>query len=255
MHNAQMLKSCCGSQIVEVDNAEVPSDDVPEKILFAGPKELCELNVQRVTAEGELADGPFEIAASGSTSSAETPAGPSSEEKERMTRLISIEERVAHSTETVGRIHRLVANNEQRLIRLERMLTGIDQRLPAVQGDLEFRYATAESVASLRKTHMNPLNFARHLETEVFKDCADELGQRLDERHSRERVNFIRECVYKFYNVPAVLRDDMWRGVKAALNARARKVRKNKNDRTPLVSREEEPGPSEESNDAFEFHE
>ncbi|WKY16038.1 hypothetical protein Q1695_001038 [Nippostrongylus brasiliensis] len=101
-----------------------------------------------------------------------------------------------------------VANIELRLIRLERTLNGIDKNMPAVQGDLEFRYTTAENAR------------------------ADELGHRLDERHSRERVTFIRECLYEFY-VPAVLRDEMWRGVKTALNTRARMVCENQNDRAP----------------------
>ncbi|VDL66494.1 unnamed protein product [Nippostrongylus brasiliensis] len=92
------------------------------KILFAGPKELCELKVLQVTGEGELADGPFEIAASGSTSAAATPVGPNSEERERMRRLISIEEHIESNTETVGRIHRTVTNIEPRVIRLEKTL-------------------------------------------------------------------------------------------------------------------------------------
>ncbi|VDL87093.1 unnamed protein product [Nippostrongylus brasiliensis] len=105
------------------------------KILFIGPKELCELKVPQVTAEGELTDGPFEMAAIGDSTATEvTPVVSNSEERERIQRMINIEERTASTNEMMSRMHRMLFNIDQRLSRVGKTVNGIDQKLPAPQG-------------------------------------------------------------------------------------------------------------------------
>ncbi|VDL72512.1 unnamed protein product [Nippostrongylus brasiliensis] len=153
------------------------------KILFIGPKELCELKVPQVTAEGELVDGPFEIAAvRDPTSSEVTSVNRNLEEMEIEQRMINIEERSASTNEMLSRIERMLLNFDQRMSDIERTVNRIDQKLPAAQGQMQLRYRNAA-------------------------------------------------------------------------NTRARKVRKDMGDKTPLLLIEDEPVTDGAFNDAFDFYE
>ncbi|KAL6734388.1 hypothetical protein Aduo_004932 [Ancylostoma duodenale] len=44
---------------------------------------------------------------------------------------------------------------------------------------------------------------------------------------SVEKVDFIEQCIYKYYQVEVESRASVWRSAKTALNARARRVRRN----------------------------
>ncbi|WKY06168.1 hypothetical protein Q1695_006404 [Nippostrongylus brasiliensis] len=236
------------------EEAEEPLQDV----LYAGPKELCELKVGQVTAEGDLVNQEFELASlGGSGSSGANPPPPSSEERERVQRWATMEEHCATSADLHRADHRLLLSMDQLLRQMAKTLNEIKQGLPATQGQLEYRFASAAKVATLRKANDNPVKFVRALEKEVFEDSVEELEQRVDERQSIDRVHFLQECLYKFFDVHQALRDALWKKVKSSLNAKARKVRMHNRDREPLAVNENEPLPTSSGvwNDVFEFDE
>ncbi|WKX89113.1 hypothetical protein Q1695_008623 [Nippostrongylus brasiliensis] len=167
--------------------------------------------------------------------------------------MLNIEERTALTEEMLARIYRMLPNFDQRLSRIERTVNAIDQKLSAPQGPLEFRYCNAAKIADLRVAHENSVNFARALELELFKDSAAELGQKVSDRHSIDRVNLLKECRHRFYYVPIALRDELWQRIKASLITRLRKVRKDLKDKAPLLVIEDGPGTSGTFNDAFDF--
>ncbi|PIO57413.1 hypothetical protein TELCIR_21178 [Teladorsagia circumcincta] len=69
--------------------------------------------------------------------------------------------------------------------------------------------------------------FVLLLEDEVFKNNRPYMNQLVDSRlYSQEHVNFIRECVFKHYEVPECLREFMWQALKECLNKRVREKQK-----------------------------
>ncbi|VDL78777.1 unnamed protein product [Nippostrongylus brasiliensis] len=169
--------------------------------------------------------------------------------------MLNIEERTALTEEMLARIYRMLLNFDQRLSRIERTVNAIDQKLSAPQGPLEFRYCSAAKIADLtiRMAHENSVNFARALELEIFKDSDAQLGEKVSDRHSIDRVNLLKECRHRFYYVPIALRDEFWKKIKASLITRLRKVRKDLKDKAPLLAIEDGPGTSGTFNDAFDF--
>ncbi|VDL65949.1 unnamed protein product [Nippostrongylus brasiliensis] len=195
-------------------------------VLYVGPKEICEMKIQRVTADGELADVLLDL----------TPG----------TELLKgIEETLASLLDLVKRRIRTTDRDELRFQRIENMVVEIRERLLAQDGRLEFHYATAAKVTELRTAIEEPIKFMRLLEKEVFKDSRDKLLQTIDERKSVDRIKFLQASLYKFYNVPHTLRDALWRRVKSSLNSKARKRRRDQRNQVGQREADEKTDPVE----------
>ncbi|VDP09834.1 unnamed protein product [Heligmosomoides polygyrus] len=96
---------------------------------------------------------------------------------------------------------------------------------------IEYTFATAELVAALRKANSDPKKFIRCLVEEVFKDEPHIMGLAVDQRiESVDKINFLRKCFLKFFDVPTNLHEDMRKRAKASLNSRARRASKVQRD-------------------------
>ncbi|WKX94620.1 hypothetical protein Q1695_011695 [Nippostrongylus brasiliensis] len=182
-----------------------PYSSATPTVLYVGPKEICEMKIQRVTADG-------------------------------------IEETLASLLDLVKRRIRTTDRDELRFQRIE---VEIRERLLAQDGRLEFHYATAAKVTELRTAIEEPIKFMRLLEKEVFKDSRDKLLQTIDERKSVDRIKFLQASLYKFYNVPHTLRDALWRRVKSSLNSKARKRRRDQRNQVGQREADEKTDPVE----------
>ncbi|VDO89504.1 unnamed protein product [Heligmosomoides polygyrus] len=93
-----------GTEVGAVTKARWNGRMYKAKVLYIGPKELCEVKAPNVTEEGELVDTPFDVSRSSllldEESSSNTRLNTSMEEeqmrfnKEGVTRLIKVEESV-----------------------------------------------------------------------------------------------------------------------------------------------------------------
>ncbi|WKY05424.1 hypothetical protein Q1695_005994 [Nippostrongylus brasiliensis] len=205
------------------------------KILHVGPRELCESKVGLVTAElGELTDEPFDIVpfedSVTNEHTAVRPETPTAAEGESVLQLRTIQENLATAVERLDKSLKNDKKEELRAERIEKMLAEVLNRLPAPsQGQIDFRFASAGTVANLRKANEKSMKFVRLLDDEVFRDRKHEKQLKVDER-SVDRINFIKECLFKIYDVPVMHREDLWKRAKSTLNEKARRLRKTLRD-------------------------
>ncbi|EYB94513.1 hypothetical protein Y032_0170g239 [Ancylostoma ceylanicum] len=81
-----------------------------------------------------------------------------------------------------------------------------------------------ETLVSLKHNNIN--KFALALEKEVYKEDPADLLLLVDERkHSWKKVEFIRECVFTYFNISPELEASVWTAVKNTLNGKSRKAR------------------------------
>ncbi|WKY16821.1 hypothetical protein Q1695_001437 [Nippostrongylus brasiliensis] len=218
------------------------------KILYVGPRELCESKVGLVTADGELTDEPFDIVpfedSVTNEHTAVRPETPTAAERESVLQLRTIQENLATAVELLNKSLKNDKKEELRAERIEKMLAEVLNRLPApsqgcniliissrknVSRPDRLRFASAGTVANLRKANEKSMKFVRLLDDKVFRDRKHEQQLKVDER-SVDRVNFIKECLFKFYDVPVVHREDLWKRAKSTLNEKARRLRKTLRD-------------------------
>ncbi|KAL6724176.1 hypothetical protein Aduo_019088 [Ancylostoma duodenale] len=95
-----------------------------------------------------------------------------------------------------------------------------------------YSYATAKTVAELRQLRgLNVSHFVLALEVEVYNDDTTELELLVDNRiRTKDRVLFIQQCLFKYYDIPEHLREGAWRKAKESLNSRVRHLRKTIRD-------------------------
>ncbi|PIO70627.1 hypothetical protein TELCIR_07512 [Teladorsagia circumcincta] len=114
--------------------------------------------------------------------------------------------------------------------RLEEMMKELLKRCPAKtsQGSIDYTYVSETDVARLRELKGQNLNaFALALEKMVYQDDPAELEIAVDKRiRSLDRLVFIQQCVFKYYDVPENVQKDVWALVKDSLNSRVRRLRK-----------------------------
>lgn len=228
------------------------------KVLFTGPMEICEMKMTHVTAGGELIEDVFDIATVDEVpDTVQRDPSSSPTEREIVRRLTAVEERLACVADLLMRLERKIVLGEDQRNRMEGMLRQTVRRLPApVEADgIEYTFATAELVAALRKANSDPKKFIRCLEEEVFKDEPHIMDIAVDQRHdSVDKMDFLRKCLFKFFDVPTNLREDMWKRAKASLNSRARRARKAQRD-VGEGGQERSSGSGGTSNDAFDWDE
>ncbi|KHJ88493.1 hypothetical protein OESDEN_11711 [Oesophagostomum dentatum] len=109
------------------------------------------------------------------------------------------------------------------------MLGEVLKRIPPPQqsGEIEFNFVRQEEVDRIRKQKGSNKNlFALALEQKVYADLQSDLLLPVDERTSTDRVQFIKDCVFKYYQVPQNHQLDVWRSVRESLNSRTRRERK-----------------------------
>ncbi|CAJ0589008.1 unnamed protein product [Cylicocyclus nassatus] len=209
----------------------------PAKILCVGEKEHCERKLQYVTTEGVLTNPSFRTA-EGSLGSELTREARS--EKDLLNKLSSLLEDV------ITRLTRLESEMATKALQIEaaqwqqrywsavgelrdtsnELLRRVPRRGPAEEAFL-FDFAPQSFLEGLRKLHPGNINkFALDLEKKVYEDDTGELALPVEKRvKSANRVEFIKECVYKYYLVPVEARQNVWRAVRAALNSRVRRLR------------------------------
>ncbi|KAK5967600.1 hypothetical protein GCK32_005967, partial [Trichostrongylus colubriformis] len=97
-----------------------------------------------------------------------------------------------------------------------------------ISDPINYIYVSAAEVADLREAKGSNRNqFALALEKMAYRDDPRELQTIVDERiHSKDRVRFIKQCVFKYYEVPEHLQDSVWKSIKEALNSRVRRLRR-----------------------------
>ncbi|VDO91385.1 unnamed protein product [Heligmosomoides polygyrus] len=225
------------------------------KVLYIGPKELCEVKAPNVTEEGELVDTPFDVSRSSllldEEPSSNTHLNTSMEEeqmrfnKDCVNRLIKVEESVGLLKDLVVQMNTCTISSTQRLERVEMVCKEILRRNPGkpTQGSIDYSYASARAVAEIRELKPNRNALALALEKLVYEDESEELSIAVDSRvRTRDRVLFIQQCVFKYFEVPEHLLEDVWKNVKDALNSRVRRSRKaakaNRIPRNPEVDEE-----------------
>ncbi|EYB89877.1 hypothetical protein Y032_0227g2837 [Ancylostoma ceylanicum] len=226
------------------------------KILFIGSRDMCESKSSLVTTDGQLVEEElsFEITSSGSDMSEdedETPPTPPAD-RELITRLIKLDELLSVQREEVTTIKNNVATMFQKIDRIGQEMRELLRRVPATraQAGLVYTYATPETVSYIREMKGPSMShFALALEKEVYKDETTELDIPIDYRvRTKDRVTFIQQCLYKYYDVPEHMRESAWKRVKLSLNGRVRRLRKHIRD-----SREQRVHGSEENlNDDYE---
>ncbi|KAK5975267.1 hypothetical protein GCK32_013061 [Trichostrongylus colubriformis] len=225
------------------------------KILFVGAKELCEMKANSISADGELIEDIFDVSnapqTSGSLGSDSSEGGPSAVEREQMMRQIRMEEDIKFIKDMLIQMNATLSSNSERIGRLEQVAMELLRRNPTKPGlnTIDYIYASANEVAELRETKgTNRNQFALALEKLVYKDDPRELELVVDERmRSKDRVRFIRQ----YYDVPEHLQDNVWKGIKEALNGRVRRLRKALRDGQSGPHRAVE---NEAGGDPFTFH-
>ncbi|VDM84532.1 unnamed protein product, partial [Strongylus vulgaris] len=86
------------------------------------------------------------------------------------------------------------------------------------RGEIKYIYATAKTVAEIRQLKgLNMCHFALALESEAYKDETSELEMLV--------------CLFKFYEIPAHLREGTWKKARESLNSRVRRLRKTIRDK------------------------
>ncbi|KAL6740956.1 hypothetical protein Aduo_014259 [Ancylostoma duodenale] len=81
-------------------------------------------------------------------------------------------------------------------------------------------------------------HFVLALEMEAYQDDPFELELLVDNRiRTKDRVLFIQQCLYKYYEIPSHLREGTWRKAKESLNGRVRRLRKTLRDQELARSR------------------
>ncbi|WKX97021.1 hypothetical protein Q1695_013010 [Nippostrongylus brasiliensis] len=105
------------------------------KILYVGPRELCESKVGLVTADGELTDEPFDIVpfedSVTNEHTAVRPETPTAAERESVLQLRTIQEKLATAVELLNKSLKNDKKEELRAERIEKMLAEVLNRLPA----------------------------------------------------------------------------------------------------------------------------
>ncbi|PIO66897.1 hypothetical protein TELCIR_11374 [Teladorsagia circumcincta] len=98
--------------------------------------------------------------------------------------------------------------------RLEEMMKELLKRCPAKtsQGSIDYTYVSEKEVATLRELKGQNFNaFALALEKMVYQDDPADLEIAVDKRiRSLDRLVFIQQCVFKYYDVPENVQKDVW---------------------------------------------
>ncbi|WKY09985.1 hypothetical protein Q1695_002380 [Nippostrongylus brasiliensis] len=205
------------------------------KLLFIGPKVLCETKISKVSRSGELLEEEFDMDCNSTNIGTTECVTPASDllRSEILEKLQELEGKILSSGDFLADLIRECIKDGSRDERQDRVNAELLRRIPAPHGEkgsLVYTYATAETVSALRSAHKDSMKFVRMLETEVFKDEPSELVHKVDDRKSIDRMNFLQECLYKYFNVPLGLRAEVWGRAKASLNSKARRLRKSLRD-------------------------
>ncbi|KAK6037812.1 hypothetical protein COOONC_24681 [Cooperia oncophora] len=188
------------------------------KVLFVGPKELCEMKTSSVSTDGELVEDVFDVscALADQVSASQTDTAgerSSAREREEMMRSIRMEEDISLIKNMLIQINATLAAHSQRMDILEQI------------GNIVYAYASPKTVAELRELKgQNKNQFS-------IRTILTELERLVDERvATKDRVVFIQQCLCKYYDIPENAREDVWRKAKDALNSRVRRLRKAMRD-------------------------
>ncbi|KHJ84367.1 hypothetical protein OESDEN_15920 [Oesophagostomum dentatum] len=223
------------------------------KIVFAGSKNACEAAIKNVTEEGDMNDTFFLAGDSATVLDANVDNNQRqdyAETKAAIQEVLTQLGLLSRNTTAMLREHRIAV--EAKLIRLETRLCKIEGMLEekntTPSGEINFKYVSRERFESLLALKCGKMRkFALALEKDVFGDDSSELSLKIEDRkNSGEKINFMREVIFKYFNVSSDSEDSVWQTVKNALNGRARTVRRNMpagcDDNRPALT----PPPSEE---------
>ncbi|KAL6723949.1 hypothetical protein Aduo_018891 [Ancylostoma duodenale] len=182
-----------------------------------------------VTDEGDLRENFFLAGDSGTPQYAHTSGDndqPDSTTNNLMKELLAQVVQLNKTTATMLRDQRITM--ETSLARLERRLCRVEGLLKEKNRELNFKNVSQERVESLLALKCGKLSkFALALEKEVFADDTSELHLKIEDRkNAAGRINFIREVIFKYFNVSTDSEDSVWQTVKNALNGKARAQRR-----------------------------
>ncbi|EYC19922.1 hypothetical protein Y032_0023g782 [Ancylostoma ceylanicum] len=227
------------------------------KILVIGTREFCEAEIGNVTAEGELEQPPFTVCEGTGIESSRSPSPLSTTSVGTASVDTAFTQKVCKLLDEliarVGQIERRMATKELQLeqqVDSQRLTGGVNElrvigrellkRIPQSvnRGDeIQYTYASKEFVEALRSHRVGNISqFALDLEKEVYKGDTTDLFLQVEKRMgSVEKVDFIKQCIYKYYQVEVESRASVWRSAKTALNARARRLRRNPATEAPTT--------------------
>nr|CDJ86134.1 unnamed protein product [Haemonchus contortus] len=202
------------------------------KVLFIDSKELCEMKSSTASVDEKLVEGVYDVSCAPEQDSSpcnEEPV-PTARERELMLRIARMEgslvEMITSMKAMQTEMNGMSTAQSLRMDKLEQMIRELLRRNPAEQalGTISYDYVCEKDVAKLRELKGHNRNlFVLELEKIVFGDEPAELEKFLDDRNrSKDRINFIKQCLFKYYDVPQGLRDDVWKKAKDALNSRVR---------------------------------
>ncbi|VDL86710.1 unnamed protein product [Nippostrongylus brasiliensis] len=216
------------------------------KIMFVGPKLLCEQKAPQVTKEGFLEEFGFEVDERSESSSPTLEFEPDIcdccrpcksktqqmlEKNQQMleeilARLKHLETNTASKsfeTETRFSMEKLKCDVQETNTVVRRMYAAA----PNPDSGPNFSIMPKEKVAQIKALRgKNMRKFALDLERILYERQPEELRKTVDKRLATlDRIEFIRQCVFYFYEIREENKDEVWALVRAALNSRVRRSR------------------------------
>ncbi|KAL6744107.1 hypothetical protein Aduo_017076 [Ancylostoma duodenale] len=91
-----------------------------------------------------------------------------------------------------------------------------------------------------KKMRDNKNRFALALEREVYADKASDLVTAAESRSNADRVEFIKQCLFKFYQIPEKYQCEVWRSARDEMNTRVRRLRKKRRDMGDVAALQEQ---------------
>ncbi|KAK6017634.1 hypothetical protein OSTOST_16842 [Ostertagia ostertagi] len=200
------------------------------------------MKMSSVSADGELVEDVFDFSLEPTVAEPLVEQGPTPREREFMTRQIRMEEDISLIKNILVQMNSGSSSQGTKIERVEQIGRELLRRNPPkqTQDNLEYVYASAKSVAQLRELKGQNKNlFVLALEKLVYSDDPAEMDLPVDDRIlTKDRVIFIKQCLFKYYDVAD---DDIWRRAKDALNSRVRRHRKALKDAQTRSQNRESP--------------
>ncbi|KAK6061622.1 hypothetical protein COOONC_00713 [Cooperia oncophora] len=222
--------------------------NIPFKIVHIGTRAQCEEKIKDVNEEGTLMESFFTVGASSVTGQdediAETVnADPVLEALHHVQRGMSemLEQMMLMRRTTAGALREFEMRVQGSFSRLERRITDLEssvdelklkQGSTSTEDGIDFSLLSRERVETLLSLKCGRLTkFALALEQELYEHDPSELLLNVEDRKlTARRVNFIREVVFKYFNVSESAKKSVWQTVKNALDGRVRTSRARKSN-------------------------
>ncbi|KAK6032918.1 hypothetical protein OSTOST_00879, partial [Ostertagia ostertagi] len=212
------------------------------KIVHIASKALCEQKIKDVTENGTLTDNFFTVAESSvildDLNCAATSPDPVAEVVHQMKAGMDelLEQMMMMRRNTTGALREFEIKMQGSFTRLERRIISLESSVEEIrlreeptsaEDGIDYCLMSRERVEALLALKYGRLTkFALALEQELYEGDNSEMLLNVEDRKvTVRRVTFIREVVFKYFNVSQSSKKSVWQTVKNALNGRARTLR------------------------------